>query len=179
MGLDMYFKIAEKIDGWQEKDYIEIEHLLNEIHASNLNYDTSKVQMQQLSKKPNIDQVKIKVKMYGSDGCFVIFEEVGYLRKANQIHNWIVKNIQNGVDKCQSSFLRKDQLIQLKQTCNAVLQNFMEAESMLPTKKGFFFGSTGYDYCYLQDVKECYDMCEQIIKNTDFDKHVIIYYASW
>ena len=26
--------------------------------------------------------------------------EVGYWRKANQIHNWFVENIQNGIDDC-------------------------------------------------------------------------------
>lgn len=29
-----------------------------------------------------------------------IHEEVGYWRKANQIHNWFVENIQDGVDDC-------------------------------------------------------------------------------
>ena len=29
-----------------------------------------------------------------------IMEQVGYWRKANQIHNWFVENIQDGIDDC-------------------------------------------------------------------------------
>ena len=28
------------------------------------------------------------------------FEDVGYWRKANQIHNWFVQNVQGGEDDC-------------------------------------------------------------------------------
>jgi len=33
-------------------------------------------------------------------GHYHICDEVGYWRKANQIHNWFVENIQDGIDDC-------------------------------------------------------------------------------
>ncbi len=38
------------------------------------------------------------------------FIEVGYWRKANQIHNWFVKNVQGGVDDCGYYGVTKEKL---------------------------------------------------------------------
>lgn len=48
-------------------------------------------------------------------------EEVGYWRKANQIHKWFVDNIQNGIDDCGSYKVTKDDLIKLKDLCKYVI----------------------------------------------------------
>ena len=39
-------------------------------------------------------------------------EEVGYWRKANQIHKWFVDNVQDGVDDCGEYKVTKEQLIE-------------------------------------------------------------------
>jgi hypothetical protein len=36
-----------------------------------------------------------------------IIEQVGYLRKANCIHGWIIENVANGVDDCKESIFQK------------------------------------------------------------------------
>jgi hypothetical protein len=36
--------------------------------------------------------------------------EVGYWRKANQIHRWLVENAQHGIDECQSVDVGRAQL---------------------------------------------------------------------
>lgn len=46
--------------------------------------------------------------------------ELGYWRKANQIHHWFVENVQNGIDECQASFVSKEQLHSLLDTCKFV-----------------------------------------------------------
>lgn len=51
-------------------------------------------------------------------------EEIGYWRKANQIHNWFVKNVQNGIDDCEyHSEVTKELLKELLATCQVVLNN--------------------------------------------------------
>lgn len=50
-----------------------------------------------------------------------IEEEVGYWRKANQIHKWFVDNVQNGEDDCKIYYVSKDQLAELLEIVNKVL----------------------------------------------------------
>ena len=42
-----------------------------------------------------------------------IEEEVGYWRKANQIHRWFVTNIQDGVDNCGDYYVSTHPIILL------------------------------------------------------------------
>lgn len=176
----MYFDRATKVEGWTSKDYEEVNNIITEIDAAALQYDKTKINLTQLCSKPNIDQVDVQLRMFESGrGYFRIYEQVGYLRKANQIHNWLVKNIQDGKDECQSTIFTRDKILKLKHTCHAVMNNILDAPSMLPTQKGFFFGSTDYDVDYVQDIKDTYEICEKILKTTDFEKQVIVYHASW
>lgn len=51
-----------------------------------------------------------------------ISENVGYWRKANQIHNWFVQNVQDGVDDCEYHHeVTKEKLEQLRELCNELL----------------------------------------------------------
>jgi hypothetical protein len=54
-------------------------------------------------------------------GLYRIFQECGYWRKANAIHNWFVQNVQNGVDDCDIYLVTREQLEQLKEACEMVL----------------------------------------------------------
>ena len=101
-----------------------------------------------------------------------IIEEAAYWRKANQIHSWFVENVQGGVDECQESYVSYEQLMQLKSTCEEALRT--KNSSLLPTKSGFFFGSTDYDSYYWSDLE---NTVEQL---SNLDPHCDYYYqASW
>lgn len=50
------------------------------------------------------------------------FIEVGYWRKANQIHRWFVDNVQNGVDNCKKYPVTRKQLNDLLELVNKVLK---------------------------------------------------------
>lgn len=50
-----------------------------------------------------------------------IYEQIGYWRKANQIHNWFVQNVQDGNDDCDSYEVTKEQLTELYNTAKTVL----------------------------------------------------------
>lgn len=49
------------------------------------------------------------------------FEDVGYWRKANQIHNWFVQNVQGGEDDCEFYEVSQSKLIELRDTCQKVI----------------------------------------------------------
>lgn len=63
--------------------------------------------------------------IYSGEGYFSNYirglQDIGYWRKANQIHNWFVKNVQNGVDNCEYYIVSKEQLGDLLSTCQKVL----------------------------------------------------------
>lgn len=90
-------------------------------------------------------------------------EEIGYWRKANAIHKWMVENVQDGeAQNCVETPITHDQLLDLRLICSRVLEARNEAVSMelLPPVEGFFFGSTEIDECYYSDL-------EDTIKNID------------
>jgi len=104
--------------------------------------------------------------------------EVGYWRKANQIHNWFVNNIQEGVDDCKSYYVEIEQLKELRDLVEKVLADHKLADELLPNTPGFFFGSTEYDKYYFEDLEETKEILDKIIEN-DTGLFEYEYYSSW
>lgn len=105
-----------------------------------------------------------------------IVEDVAYWRKANQIHNWFVNNVQDGNDDCRRYYVDSEKLIELVAICKRVRDDHSLAEELLPTQEGFFFGSTDYGDGYYQDIE---DTIEQL-KDIDTDVYSSYYYeSSW
>jgi len=50
-----------------------------------------------------------------------IREQVGYWRKANQIHAWFVKYVQGGEDKCRPFSVSAEQLAELLALCKQIV----------------------------------------------------------
>lgn len=113
-------------------------------------------------------------------GRYRIIEEVGYWRKANHIHNWFVKNIQNGIDDCcYHNEVTKEDLEELRDICHEIICNKDLAELRLPTRSGFFFGGTDYDEYYFDDIRTTMDIITTVLETTNFDTHMICYISSW
>lgn len=120
-----------------------------------------------------------------------IVEEAGYWRKANQIHNWFVQRVQDGLDDCNyHDEVTEDVLLELLWDCKAVLRGIEKTQGgkiivpesvkmLLPTQGGFFFGSTDYDEYYVEIIEETIEMIEKILKETDFETQMIYYCSSW
>ena len=109
----------------------------------------------------------------------VIFR-LGYWRKANAIHKWFVDNIQDENDDCEDYYVELNKLIKLKSLCQKVIENKDLAEELLPTQSGFFFGGTEYDEYYFDDLKNTIDIINKIIKLTEENNNVDLYYrSSW
>ena len=102
--------------------------------------------------------------------------EVGYWRKANQIHKWFVDNVQDGVDNCATYYVDISQLRKLKSLCEKVLHDNTLAEELLPVSDGFFFGSTQYDEFYFHDLQNTIDIIDKCLK-LEYDYYE--YSSSW
>jgi hypothetical protein len=106
-----------------------------------------------------------------------VVEEVGYWRKANQIHNWFVQNVQKGVDDCGNYYVSRENLEELLDICRIVSIDKEKAEQLLPTSSGFFFGGTGYDEWYYQDIDNTIKILEDILSDENGDEFE--YHSSW
>ena len=105
-------------------------------------------------------------------------EEVFYWRKANAIHEWFVKSIQDGKDECQESYVPEEKLRELLEVCQRVKADHSLAEELLPTKEGFFFGSLEYDEYYFESLEHTIQGIEEALamNNEGWDFY---YRASW
>ncbi len=149
MGLDMYL---------YRKTYLNNSDIYKEEYRH-------KVKFESAPKATQINSEKVKY----------VIEEIAYWRKANHIHNWFVQNIQNGVDDCGYYRVTKDQLNELYALCKSVVNKDVSTES-LPTRRGFFFGSTDYDEYYFSDCQETIDMLKPHIED---NSNEFIYTSSW
>jgi hypothetical protein len=104
---------------------------------------------------------------------------VGYWRKANAIHQWFVNEVQSGEDDCGDYYVSREQLIELRDLCQQVVDNPDDAEELLPTQGGFFFGETEYDEWYFSSVKNTIEILDKILNNSKFDEWDFKYTSSW
>jgi len=103
-----------------------------------------------------------------------------YWRKANQIHQWFVDNVQEGNDNCGTYYVSREALQELHELCQAVAisHDAETAEEELPNQVGFFFGSQTYDEWYFEQVahtaKELARLLAEVPEDWDF-----YYSSSW
>jgi len=114
-----------------------------------------------------------------------ISERVGYWRKANQIHNWFVQNVQDGVDNCGDYEVEYEHLTRLLNDCKEVLKDPEKASKKIPTRSGCFFGNTEYNEWYLDQLKATVEIITPLLKEAkeyDGKKYLpetIVYSSSW
>lgn len=165
------------------------------------------------SELPSKDVIEFYKPFYSTDkyGYGHIMEEVGYWRKANQIHNFFVENVQDGEDDCSyHNECTKEILEDLLDKCYKVLtgsimmigqvkngQQYVDgewvdcmepgkviinpevAEELLPSCRGFFFGSTEYDEYYMQGIEYTIKIIKNVLATTDFETQMLAYCSSW
>lgn len=120
----------------------------------------------------------------------VVEVKVAYWRKANQVHQWFVDNVQDGEDNCKEHYVTREDLTNLRSLCREVLtmrdrQNanpdeaLPTADDILPTQPGFFFGSEEYDEYYYEQVQYTFDRLSQILGNEKLIDFDFAYDSSW
>ncbi len=122
----------------------------------------------------------------GFGGSATISFQAMYWRKANAIHAWFVKNVQDGEDNCREYEVGREQLAELRDTCDKVLKDHSLAEELLPPQGGFFFGGTELDEWYFASLEETRDALDKLLdphsplnKGTGFGSWWFAYSSSW
>ncbi len=89
--------------------------------------------------------------------------KIGYFRKFNAMHGWVVKRCADGVDMCQDIEVSDERIRELLGDCREILlenlrgdrEKLVETASrLLPPTEGFFFGGKEIDERYLDCVSE-------------------------
>lgn len=158
MGLDMYLEARKFVSGYDFRsldEQNEYEEVISSIGISRKDIPA------------------------GASPIATVSVGVGYWRKANQIHDWFVQNVQGGEDDCKSYFVSREQLAELKELCKEVLADHSKAEKLLPPSSGFFFGSTDYDEWYYKDLENTVEMLEKIFGNSAYEGFDFQYQSSW
>lgn len=199
MGLDMYLEKARRFGGIDAEAVYNVQSYLD-YHINTDEDDKAKYTMEQwcgVSEK-EVDKSVVgnylpyftmEYPLWDTDhkyGSKSIIKPLAQWRKANHIHKWFVDNVQDGVDECGVFEVTKEQLEALLHFCNAIIDSSVNgkvnedvARALLPTQSGFFFGSTAYDECYLEDVKYTKYSLEKVLQDTDFEHEIVMYTSSW
>lgn len=97
-----------------------------------------------------------------------------YFRKVNFVYAYFAHKL---VDEC--CFADKSDIEELISRCDRVLADHSLAQELLPTRSGFFFGSTDYDRWYFSDVEDCKQQMEDLLSEYDEDTDVVFFIMSW
>ena len=162
MGLDMWLKAKVYVGGRHsniESGYIEFEH--------------------RYSKEG-------KIRLPTQNLMYVEYD-IGYWRKANQIHKWFVDNVQGGEDNCKQYEVSKEQLLELKKICLDILHNKDDKEGaleVLPPCAGFFFGATNTEseefwQYYFEDLENTVKILDTALQYIELYNADIYYDSSW
>ena len=135
----------------------------------------------------------------------VVKSMVGYWRKANAIHGWIIDKCGKGVDECQTIYLSDEDLLNLRNDCIKALANpnreyqiennkvFYQLcdylnkleqpitvenyENPLQPVEGFFFGGNELSDYYFYQLEYTIDLITSLLES---DQELnFTYQASW
>ena len=102
-----------------------------------------------------------------------------YWRKANQVHKWMVENVQYGEDNCGVYEVDINQLRELKDIVEEIMADPKKAPDLLPTEAGFFFGSQEYDEWYRDDMEITLTNINQMLDAAKKGPTRFFYTSSW
>jgi hypothetical protein len=185
MGLDMYLELVPKVDSMEELQEMET-RLSKAYYKNKLESELKKIQKEKGFKNPISYKVsewipnKEKYEEYNKE-ChspkISLRTEAGYWRKFNALHSWFVDKCQDGIDECQSSFVNEELLKELLYSLANL--NKENADDILPTQSGFFFGGTEYDEYYFEQVDELKLFLFSLFEENDLEETRLVYTASW
>ncbi len=155
MGLDMYLHARKYVSGYPHSKAEEVE-LFNTI--------TEAVGLQNMH----------------DERYATVSVNVAYWRKANHIHDWFVKNVQDGTDDCKEYYVSREALMELEQACRKVVEagTSEAAREHLPTASGFFFGDTEYNEYYFENTDWTAKRLAQILTLPEGLNGFDFYYSS-
>ena len=165
MGLDMYLSARKHIakTDWNKMD-----------HDSDTKYsDATLPQWDNVIEAAGMNDLVDRESIYGLD----VSVNVAYWRKANQIHNWFVTNVQRDEDDCGEYYVSREKLSQLLRDCTLAITN--KDPNILPPVDGFFFGGTDIDEWYWKDLMNTINQIQPLLDRKDTDSLSFYYQSSW
>ena len=119
-----------------------------------------------------------KEDLYGEED---LWEDLSswYWRKANQVHKWMVENVQHGEDNCGVYEVDINQLRELKDIVEEIIADPSKAPDLLPTESGFFFGSQEYDEWYREDMELTLQNLNEMLEEYKSGPTRFFYTSSW
>ena len=99
---------------------------------------------------------------------------VGYFRKVNCVYRYFEDKLTD-----ETAWVTKDECEDIVKRCSAVLENPDLASELMPTRSGFFFGSTEYDKYYFSDLKDVRKQFKSFIKYFKTDDDLMFIHMSW
>lgn len=197
MGLDMYLERCKKRDSATAREVLLVDKWIDWLERDDEYRDCPPCEWNGLKDEDISDRLKELAEKYKSDRCdrggtiiftwHSVWREVGYWRKANQIHRYFVETVQHGEDNCGIYEVPKEVLEDLLERCK-IIEEFRKSGKekdlklvsyILPTTEGFFFGSTDYDEYYFADIALTIEILTRVLEETDFDNEMICYSSSW
>jgi hypothetical protein len=159
MGLDMYLEARRYVSGYKHSGEEENELFRQIVDA--------------------VDMGEIHDERFAT-----VSVNVAYWRKANAIHDWFVREVQDGEDDCKTYFVSREKLMELEELCRRVVQSGEPevAKELLPTASGFFFGDTSYDEYYFEQIEwTAQRLAELLIKFPESGMRGVDFYynSSW
>ena len=100
-----------------------------------------------------------------------------YFRKVNFLFAYYQNNGKM-IDDCYA-LTDKDDIDDIISRCERVLKDHKQAEYLLPTQSGFFFGSTDFDKWYFSDVKDCLRQMKKYRKLLEDEETIGYVIFSW
>lgn len=185
MGLDMYLYRSKKVKGLTAKDYSKVDNTISDVPNEAFKSVRESIKGRSKEVYSQFDEVVKERGVYST--WLSIFEDIGYWRKANQIHTFFVEQCQGGIDECQLTKVSKAKLNKLMSLCKQALAlkevylndgivQGKPLEEILPTASGFFFGGTEYDEWYFDGIQNTIEILEGVLPDTTADYY---YSSSW
>ena len=143
-------------------------------HDSDTKYsDATLPQWDNVIEAAGMNDLVDRESIYGLD----VSVNVAYWRKANQIHNWFVTNVQRDEDDCGEYYVSREKLSQLLRDCTLAITN--KDPNILPPVDGFFFGGTDIDEWYWKDLMNTINQIQPLLDRKDTDSLSFYYQSSW
>lgn len=165
MGLDMYLKVKVVPFDWRLKEKEK---------------EKEKVFQAISSVFPGLSDI------FSENKLPILVFDFAYWRKFNALHYWFVENIQESVDDCKEYYVSYEKIKELNSLLKHILESKNDAEKLLPTKEGFFFGNTDYDENYFKDIEftiERLGLLESLLEKENLDSTEysleVFYQSSW
>lgn len=161
MGLDMYLNARRYISPYSYDEKSRSEQSVGTDIAKLIGLDASSIGGDSSSEAGRVVGVEIRLM---------------YWRKANAIHGWFVREVQESEDDCKEHLVIRDKLVELRDLCALAIAN--QDPSLLPPQNGFFFGSQEADDWYWDGLERTKSQLTKIIDNLGSEWDVY-YQSSW